>query len=224
MDKKLILMVEDDENLRDSTVLMLETEGYAVETAITLAEAREILEKRMPAAIILDRNMPDGDGITLLAELRKTSRVPVLILTGLKEQAEVREGYDSGCDDYMKKPFFYEELQLKLQSLLRRAEQIPETITKGGLTLNISAQMAYKDGEDLSLSPNEYKLLQFLIQNEGRVMSSEYIYESVWGQPMIGDTTALRVAASNLRKKLTGSGYTVTKSHGTGYCFERGEP
>ncbi len=224
MSKKLILLVEDNEKLQAMNQSMLIKQGFSVISAVTLADAWEILGANRPDAIVLDRGMPDGDGADFLAELRKTSRIPVLMLTGYRKKAEVKAGYDSGCDDYITKPFDFDTLVRKLNVLLRRVEEVPETITRGGLTLKLTSQEAYIAGEKLLLSPNEYKLLQFFMQNEERVMSSEYIYESVWGQPMIGDTTALRVAASNLRKKLVGCGYTVSKSHGTGYCFERGDP
>ncbi len=224
MNRKLILLVEDNRKLLDTSKLWLEGEGYAVTTAQTLAAAEMSIRRQAPSAIILDRGMPDGDGLIFLSELRKTSRIPVLMLTGYKEDEDMVRGYDSGCDDYVTKPFSFAVLLRKLQSLLRRAEEVPETLTRGGLTLKLMSREAYVNGKDMELRPKEYALLQYLVQNEGRMMSGEDIYEAVWGQPMAGGANSIRVTASRVRKKLEGSGYTVINEQENGYCFERGEP
>ncbi len=223
MDKKRILLVEDDKKLLAVNKMLLETRGFAVETALTLAETWEALSKRTPTAIILDRGMPDGDGLDFLGEFRKTSRIPVLMLTGYKEDEDMVQGYDSGCDDYLTKPFSFAVLLRKLQSLLRRAEEVPDAIVKGGLSLKLTPREASVNGVDLKLRPKEYALLQYLVQNEGRVMSGEDVYQAVWGQPMSGDSTSFRVTVSRLRNKLVGCGYTISNERENGYCFERGD-
>jgi DNA-binding response OmpR family regulator len=222
MNKKRILLVEDNATLQAMNKSMLEKQGFSVSIALTLSQAWELLDKFKPDAIILDRGMPDGDGADFLAKLRKDSRIPVVMLTGYKQRTEVQAGYDSGCDDYITKPFDFDMMVCKLNVLLKRAEEVPETLIRGGLTLKLTSQEAFMDGVNLRLPPNEYKLLQFFMQNEGRELSGEYLYESVWGQPMLGNATALRVAISHLRKKLIDSGYVITTARGTGYCFEPG--
>jgi DNA-binding response OmpR family regulator len=223
MSKRRILLVEDNAKLQAMNQSMLEKQGFSVSIALTLAQAGELLTQFKPDAIILDRGMPDGDGADFLAKLRETSRIPVVMLTGYKQKAEVNAGYDSGCDDYITKPFDFDMLVRRLNILLKRAEEVPETVTRGSLTLKLTSQEAFVNGVSLRLPPNEYKLLLFFTQNEGRELSGEYLYESVWGQPMVGDPTALRVALSHLRKKLTGCGYVITTFRGTGYCFEPGD-
>ncbi len=223
--KKLVLLVEDDKKLLFTNKVMLEGKGFYVKTAETLDKARATLNDITPNIIILDRGMPDGDGLDFLRDFRQRgNRIPVLMLTGYKDETEELEGYNVGCDDYVKKPFSFDVLLLKVNSLLRRAEDLPETIVKGGLLLKLTSQEAFVDGESLRLPPLEYKLLQYFVQNESRLMSAERIYEAVWGQPMLGNANAAKKSISELRKKLMGCGYTITNEKETGYRFERGEP
>jgi DNA-binding response OmpR family regulator len=123
----------------------------------------------------------------------------------------------------MSKPFDYEVLLARVEVMFRNVEQMPESITKGTLTLKPTPGEAYINGKNLLLTPKDYAILQFFVQNDDRVMSAGYIYENGWGQPMTGDSQALMSAISRLRKKLCGCGYTITMEYGSGYCFERSE-
>ena len=230
MNGKTLLLVEDSQEVQNYNKEMLEDEGFTIATAMTLSAARKYLDGHGPSdgsrpdAIILDIGMPDGNGLDFLKELRQTSNIPVLLLTGYGEDSDVEKGFDSGCDDYLPKPYTFKILLMRIERLLERTEQVPEILTRGTLTLKPISSEAYVNGVSMGLSPKEYDLLQYFVQNESRVMTAEQVYEAVWGQPMIGDATALRVAVSNLRKKLAGCGYTVSSTRGAGYCFERGEP
>lgn len=224
MNGKKLLLIEDNKKVQAFNVELLQEEGFAVETALTLAAARTCLSRQMPDAIILDIGMPDGNGLDFLKELRQTTNVPVLMLTGYGENSDVVKGFDSGCDDYLSKPYTFEVLHARLKRLLQRVEQVPKTVTKGSLTLKLTPREAYISGKDLLLTPKDFTLLQFFIQNENRLMNAEYIYENVWGHSMEGDSRALGNAISRLRKKLTGCGYTITADYGNGYLFGRGEP
>ena len=221
---KLILLVEDSKKVQNYNKKMLERSGLTVETVLTLADAGAFLDSQTPAAIILDVGMPDGSGLDFLRELRQTSKVPVLLLTGYSETKDIVRGFKRGCDDYLTKPYTYEVLLVRLERLLKNAEQVPETITRGLLTLYLTPQKALVDGADLTLTPKDFAMLQFFVQNEGALMSAGHIYEKVWGQQMGGDSQALTNAVSRLRKKLCGCGYTITAQYGSGYMFERGEP
>ena len=223
MNEKTILLVEDDKKVQSFNKRLLAGEGFAVQTAMTLADARGILEQQAIDAMILDIGMPDGNGLDFLRELRQTSRIPVLMLTGYGETSDVIKGFESGCDDYLRKPYTFEELLARLKRLLYRAEQLPETVTRGALTLNILAKEAFLNGADLMLTPKDFALLQYFVQNEGRTLDRDVVYEKVWGRPMAGDSQALGSAVSRLRKKLTGCGYTISGGYGNSYCFERGE-
>ena len=223
MNGKTILLAEDDKKVQSFNKRLLAGEGFAVQTAMTLADARGILEQQAIDAMILDIGMPDGNGLDFLRELRQTSRIPVLMLTGYGETSDVIKGFESGCDDYLRKPYTFAELLARLKRLLYRAEQLPETVTRGALTLNILAKEAFLNGADLMLTPKDFALLQYFVQNEGRTLDRDVVYEKVWGRPMAGDSQALGSAVSRLRKKLTGCGYTISGGYGNGYRFERGE-
>jgi len=221
---KMILLVEDSKKILNFNKRLLEGRGFTVCTAATLAEAREVLETQAPNAIILDIGMPDGSGLDFLRKLRKTSNIPVLLLTGYGEEKDIIAGFQTGCDDYLPKPYTFEVLHVRLLRLLQTAEQMPETVSRGSLILKLASTEAYVNGVDLLLTPKDFALLRFLIQNENRLMSAKQLYETVWGRPMASDSQALGKAVSRLRQKLKGCGYTVTAEYGTGYCFERGEP
>ena len=221
---RMILCVEDNMAVQMLNKPLLEAKGFSVRLAVTLREAREILARETPCIIILDIHLPDGNGLDFLRKFRKTSSIPVIALTNNKEEQDILEGLQSGCDDYIPKPHFFPILYARIEAVLRRVEQMPETVTRGLLTLKLTPREAYVDSINLSLTPKDFTLLHFFIQNENRTMNAEYIYESVWGQKMEGDSGALSTAVSRLRKKLTGCGYTVSVAYGTGYCFERGEP
>ncbi|MCL2013499.1 MAG: response regulator transcription factor [Oscillospiraceae bacterium] len=223
MSGQLILLVEDSKKVQNYNKKMLERSGFTVEVALTLGSAKELLSRETPAAIILDVGMPDGSGLDFLREFRRTSKIPVLLLTGYSETKDIVKGFKRGCDDYLTKPYTFEVLLVRLRHLLEHAEQIPETITRGLLTLHLMPRKAVVNGTDLLLTPKDFAMLQFFVQNEERLLAAEYIYEKVWGQGIGEDSQALTNAVSRLRKKLCGCGYTISVEYGSGYRFERGE-
>jgi DNA-binding response OmpR family regulator len=224
MSGKLILLVEDSKKVQNYNRSMLTDEGFTVETAITLADTRAFLAAYKADAIILDIGMPDGNGLDFLRELRESgSKTPVLLLTGYGEAKDIVLGFQTGCDDYLPKPYTFAVLLARLRRLLQSVEQVPETVTRGLLTLKLTPMEAYVNGVVLGLTPKDFSLLQFFIQNENRVLTADYVYEKVWGQPMAGDSRAFGNAVSRLRKKLVGCGYTISAEYGNGYRFERGE-
>lgn len=218
---KRILLVEDNEQIMHGNERMLKRRGYEVITALTLAEARTALQAQMPDLLVLDIMLPDGNGLDFIAELRKYSQTPVLLLTGLTAAEDVVRGLTAGGDDYLPKPYDFDVLLARVEALLRRAQQVPERIQKGRLCLDVTADVATLDGVDLLLSQKEFSLLLIFVQNEERYISSEYLYEKVWKQPMAGDSNALRSTLKRLRAKLEGSGYCIALSKGEGYQFER---
>jgi DNA-binding response OmpR family regulator len=225
MSDKLILLVEDNKKVQNYNRRMLEDEHFAVEVAMTLAAAWEILSDVTPDAIVLDIGMPDGSGLDFLRELRERDvRTPVLLLTGYGETRDIVAGFEAGCDDYLPKPYTFAVLLVRLRHLLRKVEQVPEAVSKGSLTLRIISREAYVGERNLRLTPKDFALLQFFVQSEDRLMDAATIYEKVWGQPMASDSQALSIAVSRLRKKLAGCGYTISAEYGEGYRFERGDP
>ena len=221
MGEKMILLVEDNAQILRGNERLLIRRGYEVVTALTLKDARKALEARMPGLIVLDIMLPDGSGLDFIAQLRQTSRTPVLLLTGLTTPEDVVRGLRAGGDDYLTKPYDFGVLLARVAALLRRAEQVPEKLTRDRLSLDVAAGAATLDGTDLLLTQKEFALLLIFTQNEGRFISAEYLYEKVWSQPMAGDSQAFRKALHNLRRKIEGSGWQVEWSRGEGYCFQQ---
>ena len=245
---KHILLIEDNKQVQNYNRLMLNEEGYTVKTAMTLAGARDFLAANKPDAIILDIGMPDGSGLDFLRELRagsigkkphihsrnshisgeagvnpnsRLSKIPVLLLSGYGEAQDIVQGFKSGCDDYLQKPYAFEVLLVRLKRLLHSAEQVPETVSRGALELTFTPREAFVNRENLMLTPKDFELLHFFVQNENRLMNSAQLYESVWGQSLPHSSRALNIAVSRLRKKIADSGYTITAEYGTGgYRFE----
>ena len=219
---KTILCVEDEIRVLRNNIKYLSEAGFRVLAAKNLTEARKHLSKKTPDAIVLDIMLPDGNGLDLLQELRKTgNKVPIIMLTAWGEPQDIARGLKLGANDYMSKPFEYEVLIARIEAMFRSVEQIPETVTKGTLSLKFAAGEAYVNDSNLMLTPKDYFILQLFVQNENRLMSAGYIYEIVWGQPMVKDSQALTKAVSRLRNKLSGCGYTITMEYGNGYRFER---
>jgi len=200
---------------------LLEAKGYKVALAKTIAGARKEIEKETPALIILDIHLPDGNGLDFLRELRKTSAVPVIALTNDSREEDIIAGLDSGCDDYVPKPYVFSVLSARIESLLRRAERVPEMITKGRLSLDVTAGVAMLDGADLLLTQKEFAMLLTFVRCDGRYIDAEYLYEKVWKASMAGNSGAVRKTVSNLRGKINGSGWTISWSKGEGYLFMR---
>ncbi len=218
---KRILLVEDNEQIMKGNERMLKRRGYAVITALTLAEARIAIQAQMPDLFVLDIMLPDGSGLDFMAELRKYSQTPILLLTGLTTPEDIVRGLTAGGDDYLPKPYDFGVLLARVEALLRRAEQVPDCIHKGRICLDVTADVATLDGVDLLLSQKEFALLLIFVQNEERFISVEYLYEKVWKQPMVGNSNTLKTTINRLREKIKSSGYRIAWSRGEGYCFER---
>lgn len=221
MSEKRILLVEDNEKIMQGNQRMLLRRGYVVASALTLTEARREFEAQTPDLIVLDIMLPDGSGLDFMAELRQYSKVPVLLLTGLTTPEDVVRGLTAGGDDYLSKPYDFGVLLARVEALLRRAEQIPEKLTRDRLSLDVAAGAATLDGVDLLLTQKEFALLLIFTQNAGRFISAEYLYEKVWKQPMASDSQAFRKILQRLREKIKDSGWRIEMSRGEGYSFER---
>jgi len=216
-----LLLVEDDKDVQASNKRILERRSYKVRQAYTLAEARTIISEEAPDAIILDVMLPDGNGLDFLRQLRKTSNIPVLVLTAMDTSDDVICGISAGGDNYLTKPYDLDIFVAQVAALLRRSQLIPESLSAGLLKLDTASGMAFLNGEDMLLSKKEYSLLQLFVQHPDKTMSTEYLFEKVWGLGMSIDNGALRNMVYKLRKKLEGSGYTVSSERSEGYIFER---
>jgi DNA-binding response OmpR family regulator len=220
---KRVLLVEDNEKILRGNKRMLEWEGYEVGEAMTLREARAQLEKNCPDVIVLDIMLPDGSGLDFMRQLRESNHggVPILLLTGLTTQEDILRGLKSGGDDYLTKPYDFSILLARVEALLRRSQRVPERVTRGRLSMDVTANAATLDGRDLLLTQKEFSLLLVFTQNPGRFISGEYLYEKVWNQPQTSDSGALKTAITRLRTKIAGSGWRIESARGEGYCLEK---
>ena len=216
-----LLLVEDEPAVQAGNKKILERRGYVLRQAYTLAEARMFIAAEPPSAIILDIGLPDGSGLDFLHEIRRASKVPVLVLTAMGTPQDIIRGLEAGGDDYLTKPYELSVFLVRVEALLRRAAIIPDTLAIGPIRMEVASVKAYLNGEDMGLNQKELSLLQQFIQQSDKVLRAEYLYEKVWGQKMAGDDNALKVAVSRLRTKLADSGYTITASRGEGYCLEK---
>ena len=214
-----ILLIEDNVELQTLNKLLFTEEGYCVDTAMTLSEASQIIKTNMPHIIILDIGLPDGSGLEFLSEFRKTSSVPVLMLTGFTGKEYELSGFAKGCDDFLAKPYDFDLLLVRVQRLLKSANQIPEILTFGRLTLNNLSLTAFVDDEDMGLSPKEFTLLQIFAQNKNKALIPAELYEKLGVIPT-ENTRTLTNYISRIRKRLLNSGYTITKIYGGGFIFE----
>jgi len=216
-----LLLVEDEPLVQANNKKILQRRGYSLRQAFSLAEAREIIGRELPRAIVLDIQLPDGDGLAFLQELRKKSNVPVLMLTAMGTAQDIIRGLEAGGDDYLTKPYDLSVFLMRVEALLRRASLVPDTLEIGPLRLDPASGKAYIDGTNVTLSQKEYSLLSQFVQHPNTILSAGYLYEKVWGQEMFEDDNSLKVAVSKLRSKLADSGYTITSSRGEGYYIER---
>lgn len=199
-----ILVVEDEPSLNKIITKRLKIENYAVDSALNGREALEYLAVADYDAAIVDIMMPEIDGLTLVKTLRAGgNRLPVLFLTA-KDTVEDRvTGLDSGGDDYLIKPFAFEELLARLRALVRRQHDAPANVlVLGDLQMDIKKHQVTRGGTVINLTSKEYEILEYLLQNAGAVLSREQIQEHVWDFSYEGASNMIDVYINSLRKKL----------------------
>lgn len=216
-----ILAVDDEPAILDSVELALQSQGYDVVTAASGRKAVEVFDSAKPDLVVLDRLLPEGDGIWVLGELRRRGDVPVLMLTALDGLDDRVSGLDHGADDYLAKPFRVKELQARVRALLRRAKAAPaeEELTCGVLRVNTARHEAWWGDRRLDLTAREFDLLVVLAKNPGRVFSKAQLLDQVWGWEESATENAVEVYVSTLRSKL-GSKNAVRTVRGVGYALE----
>lgn len=219
-----VLLLEDDQLACTMIQAWLESDNYTVDVAKTANDGLALLAIYQYDLLILDLKLPDKDGIEVLKEIRGRS-VPtkVLILTGRREIDDKAEGFEAGADDYLTKPFEARELSMRLRALLRRPlEYQGDVLTIGELTLETGKLKASYKGENLSLSPREFALLEFLMRNPDRVFSQEALINHIWKFDADVSEGAVRTAMVRLRKKImhesTGQS-PIETVYGGGYKF-----
>lgn len=203
---KRIFFVEDDASLRGGLTFALEKQGYAVTSACTREEAQTLWRAGGYDLVILDVSLPDGSGYDLCREIRRTSQVPLIFLTAADEETEVIMGLDLGGDDYITKPFKLAVFFSRINALLRRSGRLPESgrqLAAGAVTVDLLQQTVTRNGVPVDLTATEYKLLCFLMENPGRVLSAEQILGRLWdNEENYIDSSTLTVYIRRLRTKI----------------------
>lgn len=228
--KVRIVTADDDPQLLRLIARNLEFEDYEVETASDGAMALELIERSAPDLVLLDVMMPKMDGFSVCQRVREFSIVPIIIITARGQDQDKVKGLDLGADDYLTKPFSVEELLARVRSALRRAQfRSDETLTGratvttiGELSIDYAQHLVMRAGKEITLTPTEYRLLAYLAQNAGRVITQDLLLEHVWGTDYIGESHMLQVNMNRLRRKLendpTHPQYLKTKV-GIGYML-----
>ncbi len=226
-----VLVVEDEADIAALVAYRLTREGLWVETAADGQEALASLDREIPDIIVLDRMIPHVSGDQVLAALRRdeaTRQVPVLVLTAKREEDERIEGFELGADDYLAKPFSPRELVLRVQALLRRSGPAGPSgrgrvLRAGPLTLDVEGTVAVLDGEELELTPTEFRLLYTLVEWPGHTQSRSRLLERAWNMdPAVADriqTRTVDMHVRRLRTKLGTRGEWLETVRGFGYRF-----
>ena len=203
-----VVVVDDDREIVDSISIFLSGEGYKALKAYDGIEALDILSENEVHLMILDIMMPKLDGIKTLMKLRESRNIPVILLSAKSEDTDKIFGLTAGADDYVTKPFNPSELMARVKSQLRRYTTLGSIgkqngeIVIDGLCVNTESKTVKVDGENVRLTPVEYKILELLVRNRGRVFSAEDIYSNVWNeQNIVGDNT-IAVHVRHIREKI----------------------
>ena len=216
-----ILIVEDESSIASFVALYLKNAGYSVKTAAKGADALAEVSSQTPSLVILDLMLPDIDGIEVCRRIRKTSDVPILMLTARDEDVDKIIGLEVGADDYVTKPFNPRELVARVKSTLRRSapeRRLPESAVHrhGELTIDAGRRETRVGDEEIQLAPKEFDLLWELLDHRGLVLTRDQLLERVWGYTFAGDTRTVDVHVRQLRRKL-GDASPIVTVWGVGY-------
>lgn len=203
-----VLVCDDDSAILESIRIYLDAEGYHVLTASDGLEAIHLLETHTVHCLVLDIMMPKLDGLSAMLKIRKSHNLPIILLSAKSEDTDKITGLSFGADDYVTKPFNPLELVARVKSQVRRyaklgsMEQTENLLVTGGLELDRDKKQVSVDGEEVRLTALEYLILEYLMENMGRVLSSAQIYEAVWHEPALSTEKTVTVHIRNIREKI----------------------
>lgn len=223
-----ILVVDDEEKIRELIGKYAKFEGHTVDFAVDGVEAVEKCRDHSYDLVIMDIMMPNLDGFSACREIRKTSAVPILMLSARGEEYDKINGFALGVDDYVVKPFSPKELMLRVEAIMKRshrAEVTPEAdiYRADGLEVNFTARRVYVDGTEVSLSPKEYDLLFYMIKNKDIALTRETLINKVWGYDFFGGDRTLDTHIKLLRKSLGPYNSFIVTLRGVGYRYSDGK-
>ena len=224
-----VLIIEDEPDLRKTIDYNLTKESFKVVQAGSIEEGEKALTSNQIDVIILDLMLPDGSGLTLCRDIKsddKTKHIPIIILTAKTEEVDRVVGFELGADDYVTKPFSVRELILRVKAILKRGptsnnNSEDDEYSFGELTLNFEAHQAYINGNEISLTALEFRLLKHLIDRKGRVQTRDQLLEDVWGYSSDVTTRTVDTHIKRLREKLGSVGNHIQTIRGVGYRFSR---
>jgi DNA-binding response OmpR family regulator len=230
-----ILVADDEERVVRLLQIRLEALGYEVVPTYDGETALHHAAEGQPDLVLLDVMMPRMDGFSVCHRVREFSSVPIIIVTARGQDQDKVRGLDLGADDYLTKPFGVEELLARVRAVLRcsqlsaqeSAQELQATMTTGNLTIDYSQRLAVLAGRELALTPTEYRILAYLAQNAGRILTQDLLLEQVWGGEYLGESHVLQVNINRLRHKIevdpTSPQYILTKV-GVGYALAKLPP
>lgn len=220
-----LLIVDDEPKIRELIRKYARFEGYEVDEAVNGMEAVEKCRNGQYDLVIMDVMMPELDGFSACREIRKTSQVPMLMLSARGEEYDRIHGFELGVDDYVVKPFSPKELMMRVGAILKRsggmARQEADVVTIGTLVVDFTARRVTLDDRVLELSPKEYDLLFYLVRNRGIALTREKLISQVWGYDFFGDDRTLDTHIKLLRRQLGDYAEKITTLRGVGYRFEK---
>ena len=215
-----ILVVDDEQNIRDLATLYLEKEGFEVEGASNGAEALDRMNASLPALIVLDLMMPEMDGFEVCREVRREHDIPIVMLTARNEDVDKIVGLELGADDYVTKPFNPRELVARVKAILRRAEtgKRPEkSLRLGNLAVDKAGRTVSINSDSVRLRTKEFDLLVALAESPEVVFSRQQLLDSVWGYDYAGETRTVDVHVQHLRSKIADADVQIETVRGIGY-------
>ena len=217
-----IYCVEDDQNIRDLVVYALGTDGFGAKGFEKSSELYEEMKKELPVLILLDIMLPEEDGMQILRHIRSdmtTRNIPVIMLTAKSAEFDKVMGLDSGADDYITKPFGVMEMISRVKAVLRRAGSVSEEtrLVLGGIILDAESHVVTVNGERVAFTYKEFELLQYLMKNEGIVLTRDKLMPAVWGFDFEGESRTVDMHIKTLRQKLGSCGSMIETVRGVGY-------
>ena len=222
-----ILIVEDDDTVREALSAGLESEGYEVILSDNGLDGLKQAKEEGPDLILLDLMLPEMDGLSVCRALRRDSNVPIIMLTARGTEMDKIVGLETGADDYVVKPFSLGELLARIRSLLRRTKNDKQEnqmqLTSGNISLDLTSRRVSKDDAEVHLTQKEFNLLAELIRNKGAVLSRDLLLEKVWGYSYVGNTHTVDVHIRWLREKIEldpSKPVRIVTVRGVGYRFE----
>lgn len=205
-DRKTILIVEDDKYIIHFLSISLKEEDYGLWVAKTVKEAVSLFYANRPDLVILDLGLPDGDGMEVIESIREIADTPVIVVSARQNEEEKIRALDAGADDYVTKPFYMGELQARIRAALRKRETYTpdksSCFEQGDLAVDFEKRQVTVAGEEIHLTPIEYRILTLLIANRGKVLTHNYILKEIWGYAEGVEAGTLRVFVATLRRKI----------------------